>query len=873
MKKNLSLLVSLLLLTNLVKANALYPVSLGEKVANSTLIIEGKVISKHSYWNDSHTFIFTTNKIKIYKIFKGSFNEEFLEIITEGGTVGNRSLEASDLLSLEKEQIGVFFCFPNTINQKSPLTQKHLWDVYSSGQGFYEYDLIADKAYAPFVKYNSIVKDLYPALQNSIGKTFIIKDQVFNVSKLKDKVTTEALGITSFSPETVNAGATLNPVTNLLTIDGTDFGTATGSAAVLFCDGNTGSSTPTFVVNATDNLVVSWTNTQIKIRVPTRAATGSFIVRNSSGTTTTSPSILNVFYSILTASLPPNDPSFKTKEGNLMNANGLGGYSILYSTSNAGGGEDITTSLVLPTFQRAFNTWRETVGMNWIEGGTTTTQAISPTDGQCKIMFDNTNKGVAVLGAGVLAVCYSWHSTCSAGAEFQKTSFDIVIRKAGVSAGSATFTNGPCSPTSSQLDMEMVLLHELGHALNLGHINDGFENNGGFPQLNPGKLMHYAVVNGVKRVSPDASCYRGALYTCTSQSNSYGSCGLFASEMTQLPYTAVTDDDCPASFPTIATATNTVVNFDLINATSNKLSDPQFTAIKCDGTATGVTNTQFKAIRTKSTGGVLNMAVTGYTSSPSDLSACSEQGVELSLYQVGSCPDGQNFPPPIACRTFNSNGSLTTITGLVANTNYLIMVDGIHNTKASFNLTLTGSALPIKLSSFTGEVNSKNNHLFWHLESIENNERLIIEKSEDGKNFTAIATLTNEDARKLTNTFVDFKPFIGNNFYRLCFVDKDGTREYSNILLLKRKDAILVSVYPNPVKGNAITLQISTQEKGNYAVVLTDIAGRTVYTQNYHLPVGNTTLNIPTVNKAASIYQLSLLQHNKIITTKTIYKE
>lgn len=864
--KKLFTFLCVILISQLVQANALYPVSLSEKVANSSLIIEGKVESTHSYWNTAHTFIFTCNKIKVYKIFKGVVNETYIEVITEGGTVGNQSIDASDLLTLQKEQVGVFFCFPNNINQKSPLTQKHLWDVYSSGQGFFEYDLIADKVYAPFVKYNSITKSLYPELLTMIGTNFLVKDASFS-AVVKNNTTLLATPVVSnFTPETVNGGATLSPSTNVLTINGTGFGVAGGSAAVLFCDGNTGSSTPTFSVAATDNLVVSWADTQIKLRVPSRAATGSFVVRESSGVTGSSGGTLNVFYSIIGATL-----GGQTKEGNLMNTNGSGGYSVLYSTSNAGGGEDITTSPVLATFQRAFNTWKETVGMNWLEGGTTTTQAISPTDGTCKIMFDNTNKGVAVLGAGVLAVCYSFHAACTGG-EFQKSSFDIVIRKAGVSSGSATFTNGPCFPANNQLDMEQVLLHELGHALNLAHINDTYEGSS-YPQLNAGKLMHYAVLNGVKRVSPDASCYKGALYTCTPQGNNYGSCGLFDTEMTQLTYTAISNDDCPASFPATPTSTNTALNFNLTHATSNKNSDPQFTAIKCDGTSTGVTNTQFAAIRTKSTSGFLDIAVTGYTTNPADLSACSEHGVELSLYQVSSCPDGQSYPSPVACRTFNSNGGLTTITGLAANTSYLIMCDGINNTKANFTLTLTGSALPIKLSSFTGELKEKNNFLSWKLESIENINTLLIEKSDDGKNFTSIAMLTNENATKLSNGFVDNKPYTGNNFYRLCFIEKDGSKQYSNVVLIKRKDNTLISVFPNPVKGSEIKLQVSTQEKGNYVVLLRDIVGKLIYQQTFELAAGNTILSIPISNKATGVYNISLLYKNECLLTKSIYKE
>ena len=80
--------------------------------------------------------IFTTNTVELYKSFKGSLSNKTIEIVTEGGSVGLDYADVSDVLKLDKGQVGTFFCMPNGINLKSPLTRKNLYDVYSGDQGF-----------------------------------------------------------------------------------------------------------------------------------------------------------------------------------------------------------------------------------------------------------------------------------------------------------------------------------------------------------------------------------------------------------------------------------------------------------------------------------------------------------------------------------------------------------------------------------------------------------------------------------------------------------------------------------------------------------------------------------------------------------------
>jgi hypothetical protein len=71
-------LSSLLLCFSGALSQELYPVSIDQKIARSTLIVEGKVIGRQSAWNDAHTMIFTTNQVEVYKVFKGSLSKNII---------------------------------------------------------------------------------------------------------------------------------------------------------------------------------------------------------------------------------------------------------------------------------------------------------------------------------------------------------------------------------------------------------------------------------------------------------------------------------------------------------------------------------------------------------------------------------------------------------------------------------------------------------------------------------------------------------------------------------------------------------------------------------------------------------------------------
>ena len=134
------LLCLFLCIVSLITANgqALYEVPIGEKIQGSTLIFEGRVIAQKSFWNPQRTMIYTSSTVEVYKIFKGATAKSSVEVMTYGGSVGTMSMEASDLLTLAKDEVGVFFCYPSSIGLRSPVNNEALMDVYSSGQGFFQ---------------------------------------------------------------------------------------------------------------------------------------------------------------------------------------------------------------------------------------------------------------------------------------------------------------------------------------------------------------------------------------------------------------------------------------------------------------------------------------------------------------------------------------------------------------------------------------------------------------------------------------------------------------------------------------------------------------------------------------------------------------
>ncbi len=438
-------------------------ISLQEQVTASTQIVEGKVISRKSYWDINHKNIYTINTVEVYKVFKGQ-SLTIIEVVTPGGNVGSEFLTVNPSLNLRKGDIGVFTLITDSISLDSTETENpQFFKPYSSKQGFYLYDIHDNIVTNPFVKYEGITSNFYTTLESLTKRNFSDVKKI-NIDeeaiKLKKNNSNRLLlaTITNFSPTTSTAGTE-----SVLTITGTGFGVNQGpTGKVEFRNSNNGGAS---WVAAYDSQIISWSDTEIQVQIPSGAGTGTIRVDPDLDASVESATTLTISYAQINA-VTVNEPitAFRTHH---TNRNTTGGMTWQMQTDF-----DANTP-AKDSFMRALNSWICETNINW-EMGSVTTVDVRDREGINIIRFDNG----AELSAGVLGVAYSYFSSCSNTVYIAE--IDLVFDDG------TDWEFGPTNAISPKIDFETVSVHELGHAHQLAHVID------------PGSaIMHYSVGAGV----------------------------------------------------------------------------------------------------------------------------------------------------------------------------------------------------------------------------------------------------------------------------------------------------------------------------------------------------------------------------------------
>jgi hypothetical protein len=435
----------------------LRPVELNERIDNSSAIIEGRVIGKNSYWNSQHNLIYTAYTVEVYKIFKGDPSQTIVEIITEGGIVGAVLHRFEPNLEMLAGDVGIFMLEPAAYEKSgtSTIPVSATFRAYALLQGFVKYNEATKSATDVFNKYDNIPALLYNRIVQRTGNDYrIVKPYSIDQNNQRSNNILVPPAISSISPTTISAGTQ-----SQLTINGNNFGAAQGTSTVLFKNADNGGATDYTVPNTE---IVSWSNTQIVLNVPTRAGTGQVKVDVPGEGTATSAETLVITFSNLNVSSGGEWPT------RMVNDNSMGGYTWSYFT----GFNDNATAR--DAFERAFINWRCGTLVNWQVGSTTSTN-VQAADGINVVRFDIG----AELSAGVLGQCGSYWAGC-AGNNWFLQEMDIRFDDG------TDWYYGLGSPGFTQFDFESVALHELGHGHQLGHVID------------PGAVMHYAIANGAQ---------------------------------------------------------------------------------------------------------------------------------------------------------------------------------------------------------------------------------------------------------------------------------------------------------------------------------------------------------------------------------------
>lgn len=222
----------------------------------------------------------------------------------------------------------------------------------------------------------------------------------------------------------------------------------------------------------------------------------------------------------------------------------------------------------------------------------------------------------------------------------------------------------------------------------------------------------------------------------------------------------------------------------------------------------------------------------------------------------------------------NAAGVIVSNTYSYAIPNYTASYDGIYTCTVTFagcvtrvvtttlNSTMCSMPLPIKLTSFIASNNGCKAVLTWNAIYHNTDKEFIVERSSDGKNFTAIATFPAQQANgqyHYTDATVDLNK--GNAYYRLKMVDVDGTFVYAPTQVVKacsngQYNESSFVIIPNPaVAGQNVNMVYNgSQVNGHYTIV--NSAGQTVQRSN-NMTVGGSagnTINISLQGLNAGVY-------------------
>lgn len=452
-------------------------VTLSKQVQNSSLIIEGKVISKKAFFGAGNN-IYTLNTIDVYKVFKGESVSQ-VNIVTKGGAIGSNIQMVTHSLELNTGDLGVFnlnssdipYSDINNISDKA-------FRVYSGSQGFYKYNIYDDVVVNTFTGMKGITGFYYKELMRFTKrdfteiKAFIVKNETSKLRQTKRALVPTAI---SFSPTSVSAGT---GETITITIPGGapgNFGSQQGKVSFRNADsGGIDNGLPDYI-DALDTQVTNWTTNSITVEVPSDAGTGNIRVTDASQNVIDSSSDLEVKYSELNVNAVFNvggETKTYAYPTRLVDNDGSGGYiwqmeiSFDAESQHPGSKADYTAAL---------DTWSCETGLNFTIGSPTPIdEAVE--DGVNVIRFDNGNE----LDEGVLGqTTYSFRGcgTSLENYEVYANEMDMVFDD-----GESWYFGNDGGGPGIEIDFQSVALHELGHAHQLGHVIDDSDD-----------VMHYSI--------------------------------------------------------------------------------------------------------------------------------------------------------------------------------------------------------------------------------------------------------------------------------------------------------------------------------------------------------------------------------------------
>lgn len=145
------------------------------------------------------------------------------------------------------------------------------------------------------------------------------------------------------------------------------------------------------------------------------------------------------------------------------------------------------------------------------------------------------------------------------------------------------------------------------------------------------------------------------------------------------------------------------------------------------------------------------------------------------------------------------------------------------------------TVLPVKLTAFAARQNKTAVDVSWSA-SLDRDGDFTVERSVNGRDYTSVGTVhesSGTGGQFRNYRLTDLSPVNGRSYYRLKYGETGTVTKYSNVINVNYNTGLDIQVFPNPVTGKNIIVNLTEAYTGKLEVRIINTTGNTVYHQTH----------------------------------------
>jgi hypothetical protein len=208
-------------------------------------------------------------------------------------------------------------------------------------------------------------------------------------------------------------------------------------------------------------------------------------------------------------------------------------------------------------------------------------------------------------------------------------------------------------------------------------------------------------------------------------------------------------------------------------------------------------------------------------------------------YEVQTSNDASTWT---TVQTVTNNNTAINLIPVTGNARYVRILGTTRRFPAfgysiwEFEVYGTLVSLPVNLKDFSATKINRSVELIWNAR-LDRASEFQVERSTNGVDFIQIGTISSTTGTNglKTYNYQDQNPLAGTAYYRLRYTEAGGATRYSKVLSVNFAVNSELNVYPNPLKGNTINIDLAKPVSGDVDISLINTYGLTVLKQRLHV--------------------------------------